>query len=181
MAGLVQNKQKCLIFIVVSRVRVQNQISRIRECNKKHYRSDVIKMMMVIKSGFWTNPKITFANLCKPIHGIINYSTSICPSESGKCGREGKKSQKIEYLENEKSFLDEIKNICHSFWRAVIWWKNKKLIRAAGLSTDDILLPTDVKGLSKFLACLIHGRVNFHHSSKAKSWAILRNWFFLGS
>ena len=49
------------------------------------------------------------------IHDIINYSTSICPFESEKCGKEGKKSQKLEYLENEKSFLDEIKNISHSF------------------------------------------------------------------
>ena len=43
---------------------------------------------------------------------IINYSTFICPFESGK---EGKKLQKSEYLKNEKSFLDEIKNIFHSF------------------------------------------------------------------
>ena len=42
-------------------------------------------------------------------HDIINYSTSICPFESGKCGKEGKKLQKFEYLENKKSFLDEIK------------------------------------------------------------------------
>ena len=27
--------------------------------------------------------------------------------------------QKFEYLENEKSFLDEI--IFHSFWKAIIW------------------------------------------------------------
>ena len=54
-------------------------------------------------------PKITSANLCKPIHDIINYSTSIGPFESGKCGKEGKKLQKFEYLENEKSFLDEKK------------------------------------------------------------------------
>ena len=46
---------------------------------------------------------------------IINYSTSIYPFVSGKCGKEVKKLQKIEYLENEKSFLDEIKNIFHSF------------------------------------------------------------------
>ena len=32
-----------------------------------------------------------------------------CPFESGKCGKEGKKIQKSEYLEKEKSFLDEIK------------------------------------------------------------------------
>ena len=36
--------------------------------------------------------------------------------------------QKFEYLENEKSFLDEIKNIFHSFWRALIWLK-KNLIK----------------------------------------------------
>ena len=37
------------------------------------------------------------------------YSTSTCPFESGKCGKERKKIQKFEYLENEKSFFDEIK------------------------------------------------------------------------
>ena len=33
--------------------------------------------------------------------------------------------QKFKYLENEKSFLDEIKNIFHNFWRATIWMKIK--------------------------------------------------------
>ena len=60
-------------------------------------------------------PRITFANLCKSVHDIINYFTSTCPLESGKCGKERKKLQKLEYLENEKRFLDEIKNILHSF------------------------------------------------------------------
>ena len=32
----------------------------------------------------------------------------------GKCGKEGK-YKKCEYLQNEKSFLDEIKNTFHSF------------------------------------------------------------------
>ena len=45
------------------------------------------------------------------IHDIINYSISICSFESGKCGKEEKKLQKFEHLENEKSFLDELKNI----------------------------------------------------------------------
>ena len=41
--------------------------------------------------------------------------------------KEGKtKIQKFEYLENEKSFLDELKNILHSFWGVIIWWKFKK-------------------------------------------------------
>ena len=43
------------------------------------------------------------------MHDIINYSTSICPFESGKSGKEEEKIQKFEYLENKKSFLDEIK------------------------------------------------------------------------
>ena len=45
------------------------------------------------------------------MYDIINYYTSIRPSESEQCGKEGKKLQKFEYLKNEKSFLDEIKNI----------------------------------------------------------------------
>ena len=44
----------------------------------------------------------------------------MCTFESGKCGKEGKKSQKFEHVENEKSFLDEIKSIFHSFYRAII-------------------------------------------------------------
>ena len=35
--------------------------------------------------------------------------TSICHFESGKCGKEVEKLQKIEYLENETNSLDEIK------------------------------------------------------------------------
>ena len=55
------------------------------------------------------------ASPSKSIPDIINYSTSICPFISKKCGKEGKKSQKFEYFEIEKSFLDEIKNTFHSF------------------------------------------------------------------
>ena len=42
------------------------------------------------------------------MHDIINYSTSICPFVSGNCEKEEEKIQKSEYLENEKSFLDEM-------------------------------------------------------------------------
>ena len=43
------------------------------------------------------------------MHGIINYSPSICRFESGKGENEEEKIQTFEYLENEKNFLDEIK------------------------------------------------------------------------
>ena len=40
--------------------------------------------------------------------------------------KEGKMEiQKFEYVEYEKRFLNEIKNIFHSFWRAIILWKMK--------------------------------------------------------
>ena len=86
----------------------------------------------VIQSGFWVIPNITSENLCKPIHDIINYSISVGPFESGKCGKKEQKLQKFEYLENKKSFLDEIKNIFHGFPRAITWWKNKNFIENSG-------------------------------------------------
>ena len=55
-------------------------------------------------------PKTTSVNLCKPVHDIINYFTSIFPLQSGKCGKKGGKLQKFEYPENKKSFLDEKKS-----------------------------------------------------------------------
>ena len=85
-----------------------------------------------IRSSFWVISKITSVNLCKPIHDTINYSTSVCPFESECLERKGKKFQKFEYLKNEKSFLDEIKKKFHSFSRAIIWWKNKNLIKNSG-------------------------------------------------
>ena len=41
------------------------------------------------------------------MHDIINYSTSICPVESGKSGKEEEKIQKLEHLEDKKSFIDQ--------------------------------------------------------------------------
>ena len=70
----------------------------------------------VIRRGFSVIPKIASANLRKPIHDITNYSTFICPFASGKCRKEGKKSQNFEYLEKENNFLDEKrKNTFHSY------------------------------------------------------------------
>ena len=64
--------------------------------------------MMKYKAAFELFQKV-HANLCKPIDDIKNYSTLICPFESGKCGK------RKNYLENEKSFLDDIKSRFHSF------------------------------------------------------------------
>ena len=48
----------------------------------------------------------------KSYHKLFHFHL---PFESEMCGKEGKKLQKIEYLENKKNFLDEIKNIFLSF------------------------------------------------------------------
>ena len=68
----------------------------------------------LMQSGFQVIPKITFLNLCKPVKDVI-----IIPVLSVllnlETGNEGKKLQKFEYLENIKSFLDEIKNIFRNF------------------------------------------------------------------
>ena len=37
--------------------------------------------------------------------------------------KRGKWKYKNLNILSEKSFLDEIKNIFHSFWGAIIWWK----------------------------------------------------------
>ena len=42
--------------------------------------------------------------------------------------------KKFNYLKNEKSFLDEIKNIFNSVWRSIIWWKVKICYKIADAS-----------------------------------------------
>ena len=75
-------------------------------------------------------------------YDIIYYFTSF---ESRKCGKEEKKLQKFEYLENAKRFLGEIKKNFHSFWRAVIWCKIKILIKNSGhkLSSFSFFTPSN--------------------------------------
>ena len=77
-------------------------------------------------SSFWDIPKITSAKLCKSIHDRINYSIYICSLQSGKRAKEGKKSQKSEHLENEKSFLDKIKTFSIVFKGLSLGKKIKK-------------------------------------------------------
>ena len=88
--------------------------------------------MILCKVVFELFQKLHLQIYASQMHDIINYSISICPLESGKCGKEGKKLQKIEYLENEKSFVDEIKNIFHSFLKDYHLVKNKHLTKNSG-------------------------------------------------
>ena len=69
----------------------------------------------VLKNDFSVIPRLTSERLWKPIHDIITYFTSVCPFESGKCGKGIKKLQKFEHLKNEKSFFNEIKIFFYSF------------------------------------------------------------------
>ena len=45
----------------------------------------------------------------------------VWPFESGNCGKKRKNRQNIQYLKNEKNFLEEIKNIFHNIWNAFFW------------------------------------------------------------
>ena len=58
----------------------------------------------VIYRGFCIILKFKSVNLCKPIYDMINYSTFICPSESGKCGKEGKKYKHLNILRTVRAF-----------------------------------------------------------------------------
>ena len=81
---------------------------------------------------FLSYSKIASANLCKPIHDIIKYSTSIYPFETEKCRKEGKNYKNLNISRSKRCFLDEIKTSFHKFWSAIIWWKNKNLIKNSG-------------------------------------------------
>ena len=71
-------------------------------------------------------------------HELWDLSSIILKSNGRQVEKEGRTEiKKIEYLEKEKSFLDEIKSIVHNFWRNIIWWKNKKLIKIADRSFKD--------------------------------------------
>ena len=88
--------------------------------------------MMLYKAVFELILQTPSANLCKPIYDIINYSTLFVLLYLKIVERKGKSCKNCEYLEKEKSFLDKVKNTFHSFWRAIIWWRNKKFIKNSG-------------------------------------------------
>ena len=125
--AIIKNLLKSQVFFFLNPVPLNGQSYQKQKGDQLLFRSwnkfTIISLLViyyltkfddVIQSSFWVIPKIASANLCKPIHDIINYSTSICSFKSRKCGKEKAKLQKFEYLENKKSFLDEI-NIFHSF------------------------------------------------------------------
>ena len=62
-----------------------------------------------IKCFFLVIPKIISANLYKPIHGIINFSTSICHFESAKCRKEGKNYHNLNIWRTKRAFMMEWK------------------------------------------------------------------------
>ena len=106
------------------------------------------------------------ANLCKPIHDIIlfHFHMSFWVRKVWK-GME--KRQKIEYFENEKSILDSMKNIFHGFRRAIIWWKNKNLIK---------ILDTSFNGLCFGLFQVATNKYVFEEWRRSED---LHDWLFI--
>ena len=65
--------------------------------------------------------------------------------------------RKFKYLKNKNRFLDEIKNIFHSFWMAIIWWKIKFWQKIADTSfTFPECQKWTVPGRSLFLLLFSH-------------------------
>ena len=56
-----------------------------------------------------------FSNLCKPIHDIISYSTSICSFESGKCGKERIDYKKLNISSMTRAFSMKLKSFFIAF------------------------------------------------------------------
>ena len=80
----------------------------------------------------------------------------------------GKKLQRFEYLENEKSFLDEIKKKNHIFWRAIIWRKKKLIKKIAVTSFKEVNFSSvflEISRMGKFI--YIHA--DFHLWSEWKT------------
>ena len=69
----------------------------------------------IISRGFWVILKITSWNLCKPISDIINYSTCICPFESGQCGKEGKNYKNMNISKTKRAFKKKKKTFFIGF------------------------------------------------------------------
>ena len=82
--------------------------------------------MMQYKAVFEFFQKITSASLCKQTHDIIIIPLTLVLLNMENVVREGKKLQKFEYLEKEKSFVDGIKSIFHSFFERLSFDKKIK-------------------------------------------------------
>ena len=72
----------------------------------------------LIQSGFWVIPKILFPNFCKPIQDVIIIPVSSDPVNMVTVKRKGEALEKLEYLENKKTFLVEKKSTVRNFWNA---------------------------------------------------------------
>ena len=111
-----------------------------RVLSKEHFYGQSIKQSYVLSEQvWWCNIKrfLSYSKnyICKFMqanswhHKFFHFHLSFWIWKVWK-GRE--KLQKFEYLEKEKGFLDEIKNIFHIFWRSIVWWKNKNLTKNSG-------------------------------------------------
>ena len=82
------------------------------------------------------------------------------------------KITKIGISREQKSFLDEIKNIFRSFWRAVICWKNKILIKKIGdTSVNENVSKSWFIVWSFFLLRLLCIWINLYTHAQNRVWA----------
>ena len=86
---------------------------------------DKVSMSHLFSFGWYQTKCFKF----KTIGDVINIKIYLWSSSKAVAYRgekeESREIRKFEYLENEKSILDEIKSIFHNFQKAIIWCKNK--------------------------------------------------------
>ena len=63
----------------------------------------------IIQSSFWVTPKITSANLCKPIHDTKKYSPCICLVNLESVERKGKNYKKLNISKKKRAFPMKLK------------------------------------------------------------------------
>ena len=79
----------------------------------------------LVQSGFWFQKfyLLIYVNQFRT-HNFPDWSDSL----NLETGKERKKLEKLEYLENEKSFLDERESFFHNLWNAFFMLSLKKEI-----------------------------------------------------
>ena len=93
-----------------------------------------MELFVTIVHGFQLNSLLkqyqtayVFWILVQSVDDVINIQIYLWSSSQAMAdrGQEKKGNKKLEYLENEKRFLDKIKSIFHNFLRTIMWSKRK--------------------------------------------------------
>ena len=90
----------------------------------------------LIQRGFWVVNKVTIDSLCKPYHDVINILFWTSSQDLETLDKKEENYKKIDYLDDEKSILGEIKTIFQNLLKTFFGWNIKK-IAGTSFTTDN--------------------------------------------